>query len=46
MKKLAGFLIRRKVESQSTLFARKRMALSMPGETGALAALRLTGTCL
>jgi hypothetical protein len=43
MKKLASFFAASGAISMTTAFARKRMEASMPGETGALAALRLTG---
>ena len=32
--------------NMNTIFARKRLAQTMPGETGAMAALRLTGISL
>ena len=46
MKSIARFFADRRQTNLSTLIARQRLANTMPGETGALAALRLTGTSL
>lgn len=46
MKILSKFFAARREVSLNTAFARQRMAASMPGEAGALAALRLSGTAL
>ncbi|GIL00953.1 MAG: hypothetical protein BroJett030_08520 [Alphaproteobacteria bacterium] len=45
MKSLARFFACRQA-SLNTLIARRRLAQTMPGETGAMAALRLTGIAL
>ncbi|MCB1451929.1 MAG: hypothetical protein KDJ67_17740 [Nitratireductor sp.] len=45
MKTIARFFARREM-NLNTVMARKQLANTMPGETGALAALRLTGTSL
>ena len=43
MKSIARFFADRRDTNLNTLFARQRLAKTMPGETGAMAALRLTG---
>ncbi len=43
MKNFARFFAARGQTNINTLFARQRLARTMPGETGAMAALRLTG---
>ena len=43
MKSIARLFASRRQTSLATLFARQRLANTMPGETGAMAALRLTG---
>ncbi|MFZ1816079.1 MAG: hypothetical protein WBO55_07990 [Rhizobiaceae bacterium] len=45
MKAFARLFARREM-NLNTAFARKRLAMSMPGEAGAMASLRLTGTSL
>ncbi|MCB1430434.1 MAG: hypothetical protein KDJ48_15035 [Nitratireductor sp.] len=45
MKTIARLFARREI-NLTTAMARKRLSNSMPGETGAMAALRLTGTSL
>jgi len=42
MKALVRFFAARPT-SMTTVFARQRLARTMPGETGAMASLRLTG---
>jgi hypothetical protein len=43
MKAFAWLFSRSRTGNLNTAFARRRLARSMPGETGALASLRLTG---
>ena len=45
MKTIARFFARREI-NLNTALARKQLSNTMPGETAALAALRLTGTSL
>jgi len=46
MKAFAWLFFRSRSRNLNTVFARRRLARSMPGETGALASLRLTGSGL
>ena len=43
MKSITRLYADRRQTNLSTLFARQRLANTMPGETGTMAALRLTG---
>ena len=46
MKAFAWIFARPRAVNLTTVFARRKLALTMPGETGALASLRLTGSGL
>jgi hypothetical protein len=43
MKAFAWIFARRRAANLNTAFARQKLARTMPGETGAMASLRLTG---